>query len=488
MTYSLEELRAAHDARRAVPNIADARAARLLREVMRDAPLTDLGNSERLTAMHGRDLRHVEGLGWLVWSGSYWARDRDGEVMRRAKSTVRAMIDTAATIENDDARRAFLGWVRRSESRDRLVAMIDLAKSERSIATPLEALDADPWALGVRNGTIDLRSGELREANRADLITRVAPVDYDPDALAPTWDRFVHRVLPSAEVRGFVQRWSGYCLTGLVREQVLVFTYGKGANGKSVYTLALQGLLGPYGREAAPDLLLEKRGESHPTELADLRGARVVLATEVPGGRAFSEALIKRLTGGEVIKARYMRQDFFEFSPTHKIVISGNHKPAIKGTDYAIWRRIRLVPFAVTIPPEERDPDLTAKLEAERAGILRWALEGLRAYLAEGLGCPAEVAAATDAYRSESDAVGRFLEDDCTTTTDPRDVARITSGAGPLFDAFVAWSQAQGERTDLTQRAFGEALRERGFVSERVTSGPDKGRARWLGIGVRAGR
>ena len=330
------------------------------------------------------------------------------------------------------------------------------------------------WLLNVENGTVDLRKGELREHRRADLITKLAPVEYDPGAQAPTWEAALERLLPSHDLRTFFQRFVGYCLTGDTSEQVLVFLHGLGANGKSTIINALLDVLGDYGQQAAPELLTVK-GYSHPTELADLKGARLVASIEVEEGKRLAESLVKQLTGGDRIKARRMREDFWEFEATHKLLLAANHKPVVRGTDHAIWRRIKLVPFNVTIPEHEKDKKLPEKLHAERAGILAWAIRGCLDWQQNGLGESEEVSMATADYRREMDVLAAFMEECCVLSED------VHAEATPLYNVFRKWCVTAGE-PEKSQTRFGSMLRDRGFKDGKHSQ---TRRKLWRGIGLR---
>jgi P4 family phage/plasmid primase-like protien len=443
-----------------------------------DAPVTpnptDQGNALRLVARHGKDLRYVNKWGkWLVWDGKRWRPDDTGEVVRRAKETVRAMFheadDGGGRIDKELAKHAM-----KSEARGSIEAMITLAKSEPGIPLTPDQLDRDPWLLNSKNGTINLRTGELRVHSRADLITKITPVEYHPDAEAPTWTAFLEQILPPEPLRSFVQRAIGYAATGEVSEEVLVILYGVGANGKSTLVNAVIKALGDYAMQAAPDLLMAKRG-SHPTELADLFGARFVASVEVEEGRRLAESLVKQLTGRDPIKARRMREDFWQFDPTHTVFLATNHRPEVRGTDHAIWRRIKLVPFEVTIPEEKQDKQLPAKLRNEQPGILAWIVRGCREWLHEGLGEPKEVKAATEGYRSEMDVLAAFISDRCVVNP------KANVGATPLYNAYKDWCDESGENK-LTQTKFGLRLKERGFRNEKAQ------RVTWHGIGLRDDR
>ena len=431
---------------------------------------TDVGNSSRLVAHHGADLRFCyPWSSWLVWDGRRWAVDNSGELHRRAKRTVKEIYREAANAPDDETRKALAKHAVRSEAENRIQAMISLAKSEVPIM-PGE-LDRDPWLLNVSNGTVDLRTGKLLEHSREDLITKLAPVEYGPEARAPTWAAVLERTIPSGEVREFFKKLCGRAFSGDVSEHVLPVLFGTGANGKSTILNALLEAAGDYGMQATPDLLIAKR-DSHPTEVADLFGRRLVASIEVEDGRRLAESLVKTLTGGDKVRARRMRQDFWEFDPTHKVFMAVNHKPQVKGNDNAIWRRIRLLPFEQTIPPEEQDKKLPEKLRGELPGILAWAVEGCLEWRHEGLKAPDEVRKATGAYRSEMDVIGSFLKDCCEEGYDQNVAAK------DVYTRYKTWCEENGEAPEK-QRTFGSKLSERGYKRYR---GGTSGGHRWKGL------
>lgn len=442
-------------------------------------PLTDLGNAERMHDAHGADLKHCAGLGRLVWSGKLWELDQRHEWDRRAQRTVRDLYASAATIEDDNVRKATIDWARKSESREKLSAMCALAETLEGVTVTTEQLDVDRFALNCGNGTVDLRTGDIRPHRREDLITKIAGCDYVKGATCPTFDRFMLSTFAGdAALIAFLQRFVGYCLTGDVREHVLLFCYGEGANGKSTLidlVIDMLGGFGGYAAPSAPGLLVAKKGEQHPTELADLLGRRVVTCVEIGDGKRFDEERVKGLTGGDRIKGRLMRKDFFTFAPTHKLVVAANHKPIVRGTDLGIWRRILLVPFLVTFGEGQKDRELAAKLRAELPGILAWAVRGCLAWQRAGLQPPPIVLEATSAYQAEQDTVGRFLEDRCLLNP------RVRAKSGSLYEAFRTWCTEQGEH-EMNQRRFGEQLLRRNLKQTRLTGGT---RA-WEGVGLLA--
>lgn len=439
--------------------------------------LTDAGNAERLVARFRDRIRYCQPRrAWLIWTDQRWAWDETGAIWRLAKRTVRAIYGEAEHASDDDRRKAISRHAHASESAARLKAMIELAQKEDGVPVMPADLDADPWLLNVENGTIDLRTGELREHRPDDMITKIVPVAYDAAAEAPIWRRFLSEIMRSNEkLVAFLARAVGYTLTGVTREQVLFFGIGSGSNGKTTFLKLLLRLLAEYGGQAPPELLLQKRNEVHPTEQADLFGRRLAVCTEIAEGRAWAEVTLKQLTGEDAVKARRMREDFWQFDPTHKFWIGANHKPTVRGTDPAIWRRLLLIPFLVTFDDAAKDKTLPEKLAGELPGILRWAVEGCLAWQREGLQPPSEVLAEVARYRVDMDVLGAFLRERCKAEED------VFVKAGDLYKAYGEWCENSGERP-VKQRHFGRSLTERGFGRKTVDGRPYYVALRLLGL------
>jgi putative DNA primase/helicase len=418
---------------------------------------TDLGNARRLVRLYGNGLRYVHlWRKWLVWRDGHWRIDDDGSVMRNAKAAIEEMFAEATKI-NDEARRTEVRkHALKSQSAQRLAAMIELAQSEIGIALSTKKLDADPYLLGVQNGVIDLRTITFREAGREDYVTKLAGTAFDPDARCPEWTKFLKRIIPSDELIGYMQRAVGYVLTGLTGEEVMFILWGLGANGKSTFREVIFALLGDYAAGADASMLVTtKRTGGATPDLARLHGRRLVTINETEQSDMLNESRVKFITSHDIITARNLYQEPFDFTPTHKTFLTTNHKPIVRGTDEGLWRRLHLLPFTETIPVKERDKTFRERaLMPELPGILNWALEGLRAYRWEGLEPPEVVLEATKEYRNDMDLVGRWLEERC--ELDAKE--RVASAA--LYGDYELWAEGAVGFT-MTPIAFGRELGRR---------------------------
>ena len=438
------------------------------------AHLTDLGNVERLVALHGADLRYCDAVGWLAWNGCRWEPGAEHVARQRAGLTARATLAACALV-NDTAQRESLGkYAFKMESAYGIRATVDLARSDPALRVEADALDADPWVLNVLNGTIDLKTGTLRPHRREDLLTKIVPVKSEPDAPALRWEKFLEEVQPDPAVRTFLHRFAGYALTGQTGEQVFPIFHGPGSNGKGVFTTTWRGILGDYAVTVPFSTFLVRKSDAATNDLCDLRGARLAVASEPDEGAKLAESVVKSITGEDPIKARRLYKEHIEFQPVCKIVLVGNHRPRTSGTDYALWRRILLVPWGVTIPAKDRDRDLKRKLKDELPGILAWAVRGCLDWQREGLAVPAAVRAATAGYQDAEDAFGRFLADACVVGPG------LFVLAGALRKSYWSWCTQEGEEP-LTGNKVAEALQDRGF---RPSKGA-KGARLWNGMSLR---
>lgn len=437
---------------------------------------SDLGNARRLVQHHGDDIRFSHQLdSWFEWDGCRYRKDGSGAIERRAKDTVSRIYQEAAHA-GEDERKAIARHALKSEGASRIQAMISLARSEPGIPISTDDLDRDPWVLNVTNGTVNLRTGDLQPHARGDLLSKLAPVTFDPAAECPQFEAFLNRImLERSDLVSFLQRALGYALTGLNSERVMFILFGSGRNGKSTLLETMAGVLGDYAGTAPPEMLLSRREAGIPNDLARLPGTRFVAAVETGEGRRLDEPKVKAISGGDTITARFMRSEWFDFKPTFKLFLGTNHRPVIHGTDHAIWDRIRLVPFDYRVPDEERIPDLAAHLiDTEASGILAWLIEGCLLWQTEGLGLPDAVKQANTAYRVDMDLLAGFMEDRC--IVEPN----ASAATGDLYRAYHSWCDDAGEKS-ITKQAFGRRLTERGFDSAHV----GKSRTRtWIGIGL----
>src|SRR6266404_1667330 len=393
-----------------------ARYEPLEHEVPGRIPITETSNAERLCAKHRDDLRYCSDRHvWCVWNGQFWAVNDIGGVMRRMQEVTREIYLEAANQPDENLRKALAGWAKQSESRRTQENSAAIARYFEGIEIRKfsAVFDTNPLLLGVSNGVIDLKSRELRPHRREDFLTKIVPIEYDPKAKCPRFFKFLSETLPDPGLVGYLSRFAGYCLTGLTSEQSWFLFYGLTASGKSTLVNVLHGLLGPYAL-ALPEnyFLVTKNATDFAT--ANIAGVRLATCVETNEGRRLDVAKIKTLTGEDVISAALKYENYFEFRPQAKLVLATNHRPHVPATDDSIWRRVKLVPFNVTVPEEKRIPELAKQLlEDEGPGILRWAVMGCQAWLANRLDEPEAVKSAVNEYRSAEDIVANFFDECC---------------------------------------------------------------------------
>jgi len=423
---------------------------------------TDIANARRLADAHGADIRFTEARGWLVWDGQRWAAD--DHAIRVQGLAKRTAADIVSEAKGDDEHR-ILRHARRSQSRGGIEAMIYLVRSEPGILASIDAFDEDPWLLNVANGTLELRTGRLRPQRRDDFLTKLVDIVFDEKAECPLWTEFLRRVTGrDEELHAYLRRLAGYLLTGVTTEQTFHFLYGDGANGKSVFCEVIALLLSEYAMIGQPQMIMTRRHSGVPNDIARLKGMRAVLMNETSHDSRFDEARLKDLTGTDSLTGRFLNREFFDFVPSHKLLLRGNHKPTIVGTDKGIWRRLHLVPYTVSIPEEEQDRHLLDKLRAELPGVLRWAVNGCLEWQLDGLAPPSVITHAVDQYRQESDTLGRFIEEHCGT----RPNAQVQTSS--FFRQYRDFCQQLGE-PNLSQRDLAGDMERRGYRRRRTTGG-----------------
>ena len=425
---------------------------------------SDDGLGLAFTRRYADDWRYCAAWGqWLSWTGTRWNPDRTLVVQHLVRGVCRA----AQVFADKPTQRSKLA------SASTVSGVERLTRSDPRHSSSADDWDSDLWALNTPRGIVDLRSGAMRRHARGEHMTKLSTAS--PQGECPTWRHFLEDVTGNdADLAAYLQRVVGYCLTGVTREHALFFLYGTGANGKSVFVNVLATILGDYATNAPMDTFMESRHDRHPTELAGLRGARFVAASETEQGRRWNESKLKSITGGDTVSARFMRQDFFEYTPQFKLVIAGNHKPAIRNADEAMKRRLHLVPFTITIPPERRDGRLTEKLLAERDGIMAWAVDGCLQWQRAGLRAPRCVIEATEEYFEGEDALGNWIEERCYVHTQAKAIT------ADLFADWREWAENSGEFVGSIKR-FSDLLVTRQFQKHRG----GKGVRHFIGISLK---
>jgi putative DNA primase/helicase len=412
---------------------------------------------------------------WVVWTGRQWKMDDGYLVHDKGLQMIRGIYDELLQTDDYRDRLEIEKYAMQAEAVRRRKAFIEAASWIPDLNITTSDVDKDPWLFNVLNGTIDLRSGEFREHRQEDMITKSAGVEYNGEADCPVWKQFIREIMNyHTELIGFLQTAAGWALTGDTSEQTMFILFGAGANGKSTFLNTLMKLLGDYAVATPTDTFMKRNGEQISNDIARLRRTRFVTTTEAKQGKRLSEPLIKQITGNDAMTARFLYGEFFDFIPTFKIFMATNHKPLIRGTDYGIWRRIKLIPFTTTITPERQDKRLEEKLLREGPGILNWLLEGTLRWCGKGLNTPAIISTATEEYRNEMDVLGNFIKECCIHKSE------VSIRIRELFKAYQDWCEGNNEHA-VSERFFGLHLKEMGIEQSRTSE------ARfWSGLALRA--
>jgi putative DNA primase/helicase len=433
-----------------------ARAVRVMAELAERYEAGDVLNAHALVAFMGGHIKYADGLGFMVWNGRTW--ERGSTRVRQAVHYMGAALKQAG----------FEGAKGFSVSRNIDDLMRELS-AVPSVHVEIDAFDARPDLLSFRNGTVDLRTGELRPHAKGDMLTYALDLDYRPDATCPRWVAFLLEIFPSApELADYMQRLCGYGITGHVSEQCFAVLWGTGANGKSVLTDTLTTVFRPITKTTQFATFEEKASGGIPNDIAALRGSRLVMASEGESGKPMSEAVLKRATGKDMMSARFMRKEFFEFKPSFLIMLATNHQPRFRGQDEGLWRRVKMIPFQRWFAPHERDPKLDAKLAAEAEGIAAWAVRGAVDWFANGLQDPEAITASVKEYRETSDALAGFFPGVLERTDDPTPLP-----GNDAFSAYLDWCEAENlpDRERWTRTTFYSAMAERKVKKRKTNKG-----------------
>lgn len=421
--------------------------------------------AERLAHSHGERLRYAHGVGWHVWDGMRWAPDLDDFPRRAVVESLKSALRELSDVDDPASRKELFDDIRKCESASGIEGVLKISSALQPLSVPAASLDRDPWLFNCQNGTLDLGNGQLKPHDPTDLITKVAGCGLDRTAIGDEFQRFIREILPDDEVRRFVQRLFGSAMSGRVRDHVMPIFTGTGKNGKSTLVELVRDTFGDYALAAEPELLLQGQ-YGHPTGQADLMGIRLATMEETDEGRSLAAATVKRLTGGTKIRARRMRENFFEFPPSHTLIMVTNKLPLVKGDDPAIWRRILAVPFDVVVPDAEIDLRLPERLRLEMPAVLAWLVDGFVDWGTGGLAPPDRVRARTEEYHTASDPYKSFLED-----KDVLDLnVNAATSAREMFSAWARWSKAHDEPTG-SEVSFAAAMARLGVEKKRTTAG-----------------
>ena len=441
---------------------------------------SDFGQGQSIATVYRDNLRYSPGIGWVIWTGQRWQPDTREAIVQYAWVVVRAR-QTAAfkavrdAVDDNDKKRAMksLNWAMKADSRARLEAAIATSRTMPTMHIEPTEFDSDNFLFGVKNGIVDLRSGQLIDANPKYHMTRRTGINFVKGAACPRWLQFLHEIFAgNEELIDYVQRSIGYSLTGDMSEQCFWTLHGDGSNGKSTFVEILSALTGDYGDTIPFNTFLHGGQSKVGDDLAGLRGKRLVVASESSDGVRLNEARIKAITGGDPLKVRFLHGKYFTYYPKYKIWLMSNYKPVITGSDTGIWRRVRLIPFDVKFTEDKQDRNLINTLKAELPGILQWAIEGVKMWQARGLQMDKRTEAATEQYRTEMDTLGLFLTERCVMNDNYRAQPK------QLYDAYKLWAKDNGFHS-ISVRRFKQAIESRGF--EQIKSNNSRF---WLGLGI----
>ena len=470
--YDIAESQVLTIAHNCIPPFPDNEAIKCLQSAFKKTKPkaknpTDVGNAERLIAAHGGDIKYVyEYRSWIHWDDNIWITDENGHMNRLAKQVAKSIFLEAEDEEDENLQKRLVRHALSTESLKRLESMVSVATTENGVTISQSTLDDDKYLLGVKNGVIDLKTGNLMPSTKSQMITKQANVDFDVNANCPVWKNALGEMMGGDQnVVEYLQRAVGYSLTGDTREHLLFFLHGFGENGKSVFINIIQKLLNDYAAQTPVSTIMKKAKGNIPNDIARLKGARFVSTTETEEDSRISDSEIKHMTGGDIVTARFLHKEYFEFTPQFKLWISGNYKPVL-GEDHGIWRRVILIPFEVTFDEETRDDQLENKLMKELPGILNWAIEGCINWQNESLkgNPPKKIADAINEYKSDNDRIDSWAYNCC--AKDPSFSAMSTE----LYESFRNWVTSNGE-SGMSHRTFSQKMVERKYAKKRTNTG-----------------
>jgi putative DNA primase/helicase len=480
----------------------------ILKSINSAKPLTDVGNAERFVERWGDTVCFLpHRKQYMIFDGKRYALDDSGQITKLAIETMKSIYDECMDESGDKRRKKITAHAHMSQSEGKIRSLLTL--SQHQIARAHNDFDKNPYLLNTQNGTIDLKvdenlfelfdkwvkegrdseflkqmkpSHEIKEHDRRDMLSQISGARYDPSAKCPSWKMFLTEIFDNDEdLINFMQRAIGYSLTGDVTEQKIFFLHGTGRNGKSTFLNVIHALMGEYGQKAPMSAFLRKRADAASNDIATLCGSRFVSASEIAQGEKLNEKIIKELSGGDSFTGRFLFKEFFTFDPTFKIWLSANNLPQIEGLDFGIWRRICLIPFDVVISESEVDRKLEGKLKEELSGILNWAIKGCIDWQRDGLQEPDKVKKATDSFKTESDDILNFLDEEC--ISEPGD-DNLKVSVSDLHEKYSNWASKQ-KNTPIRLKKFGQKLREKGFAqSSQPVHWHGKTQRIWLGIGL----